>query len=284
MTLYATVDDAIAVSKAGVNSSTVDELFLLRALRMISRRVDRHFASNRPYFAPYIEQREMPVTMTRINSGQNIFRLDWPILAITAAVIGTTTLVIGTNTELWPTVTSPYYYLHNMTGRLWYDYCTNYYRPLTLKITGTWGYHRDWANAFLDVTTLSADIASTTVTSISVTSASGMDAYGRDPWISPGALLQIDSEWLEVSRVTSNTLTVRRGVNGSTAATHDNGRTVSVYQVEDNLRDAVARQAAFMMARRGAYEQVTVSQLTMTQFPSDSLAELEHVLAEFAYE
>ena len=286
MTLYATVADALSAMSAGSGSSATDQAVLQGNLRAVSRRVDRLFASNRPYFAPYIEQRQMRVDGQHVNSQDNTFRLDWPILAISAASIGTTTLVVGTDIELWPDVTSPYRYLHNMNGQYWYDYCTNSYRPLTLKVTGTWGYHRDWANAWLDVTTLSAAIATASATSITVTDIDGTDAYGRSPWISAGALLKIDSEYLEVTAVntTTNIATVRRGVNGSTAATHSNGATVSVYQVEDDLREVVARQAGFKYARRGAYETTTIANLTTTQFPSDLLAELQNTLAGYAYE
>ena len=44
-----------------------------------------------------------------------------------------------------------------------------------------------------------------------------------------GQTLLIDAEQLEVTAIASNTLTVVRAVNGTTAATHSNGATIQRY-------------------------------------------------------
>lgn len=84
----------------------------------------------------------------------------------------------------------------------------------TLSIAGTWG----WQNVTTAITTLGAAISSTTATSVTV--ASGAPC-------AVGQTLVIDSEQLYVTGVATNTLTVVRGVNGTTAATHSNGQAVS---------------------------------------------------------
>lgn len=287
MTLYATLDDAKSTMKAGTSSNVTEDPIVLRNLRVVSRRIDRLFASRRPYFAPWIETREYLIDAERINSAEQTFLFGDPLLALTAVTVGTDALVVNSTVKLWPPLTTPARQLRLISPGLgWYGYCDSNYDPLRVIITGTWGYHRDWTNAWLDVTTLSAAIATAAVTTITLTDIDGTDVYGRQPWISAGSLLQIDSEWLEViaTNTTTNVATVRRGVNGSTAATHLISATVSVYQPEEDIRDVVARQAGFKYARRGAYETVTVADLGSIQFPPDLLGELRATLSGYAYE
>ena len=85
----------------------------------------------------------------------------------------------------------------------------------TLSILGAWGYTSDT----ISVTTSDA-VGTTTATSISVTSASGLG---------PAQTILIDSEQLYITAISGNTLTVERGVNGSTAATHSGGASLYRY-------------------------------------------------------
>ncbi len=88
----------------------------------------------------------------------------------------------------------------------------------TLSILGSWGYTADT----LSVTTSDA-ISSTTATSVSVTSASNLG---------PAQAILIDSEQMYITAISGNTLTVERGVNGTTAATHSGGATVYRFDYE----------------------------------------------------
>ena len=85
----------------------------------------------------------------------------------------------------------------------------------TLSILGAWGYTADTVS----VTTSDA-IGSTTSTSISVTSASDLGS---------AQTILVDSEQLYITSISGNTLTVERGVNGSTAATHSGGASLYRY-------------------------------------------------------
>lgn len=291
MTIYASLAEAKGTMQAGAASNTTEDPVVLRNLRIISRRIDRlmptRSPSQAPYFAPTIETREFPLRPSDVNTWERTWKFSDPLLALTAITVGTDTLTINTDVKVWPPLDTPIHKLILASGTTqWYDWCDSNADPLRVKLTGTWGFHHDWANAFLDVTTLSAAIASTTVTTITLTDIDGVDAYGNTPWISAGHLLQIDSEWLEVTatNTTTNVATVRRGVNGSTAATHLINATVSVYQVEEDIRYAVARQAGVMYARRGAYQQVEVTGVGIASFPPDLLSELKGILTEYAYQ
>lgn len=84
-----------------------------------------------------------------------------------------------------------------------------------LSIAGTWGWEEHThTNGALD-----GAVASTTATTIVVTLIGSL---------SPGVTIKVDNEQMYVTSVASNTktITVLRGVNGTTAATHSNGAAI----------------------------------------------------------
>jgi hypothetical protein len=146
--------------------------------------------------------------------------------------------------------------------------------PVTLE--GIWGYHPAYGAAWLPsgdtVKTSLAESAS----ELAVNDAGGLDAWGETPRFCPGQLLQIGSaesaaEWLEVVTVdlANNTLTVRRGVNGSTAAAHDAGAAIAIWQADEEAVRAVARWTGLLFSRRGAYEKVSFDGVAQVVFPTD---------------
>ncbi len=85
-----------------------------------------------------------------------------------------------------------------------------------IQIIGSWGFYQNLQA--LDV--LGAAITSTTATTLTATSGT--------LW-SPGMTVLIGSEQMHVQSVATNTVTVTRGANGTTAATALTGATVQVY-------------------------------------------------------
>ena len=85
----------------------------------------------------------------------------------------------------------------------------------TLEIVGTWGYQNEHS-----VVTTSGAITTTTQTDFGVNGASGL---------SPAQTILIGSEQMYITSISSNTLTVERGVNGTTASTHLSSSDVSIY-------------------------------------------------------
>lgn len=106
------------------------------------------------------------------------------------------------------------------------------------EVTGIWGYHNDWSNAFKNSgVTLSADISDATATSFTVSGATIAEA---------GQLIKVNSEYMYLISNSGGTFTVERGLNGSTAATHTSGDTVFVYEPMVELRRVTARYAAWL--------------------------------------
>lgn len=284
MTPYATLAETKSELKAG---TTVDDAKLMENIRQASARIDAAFFAKRPMFAPWIESRELLVGGDNVNSWLNTIRFNSWLLAASTVTRGTTSLTIGTDVELWPLLQSPANMLR-LKSRYssWYGDCNDCENtPLMVTVNGIWGFNRDYANAWLKVDDLVADI-NASVTTFTVADVDGADAYGRIPRISAGALLRMDTEFMEVisTVVGTNTVNVKRGVNGSTAAAHLATADIDVWQVEEIVKRSCIRQAAFMYARRGAYESSTITDIGVINFPSDLLGEVRGMMQAFAYE
>jgi hypothetical protein len=101
------------------------------------------------------------------------------------------------------------------------------------------GNNLDGAKSVSVTNTLSAAITTTSATSLTVTSGAAFpstDTTTLGPWASH-FLIQIDSEWMLCTARSTNTLTVKRGMLGTTAATHLNAATVTAYFGSHGLRN-----------------------------------------------
>lgn len=87
----------------------------------------------------------------------------------------------------------------------------------TADVAGTWGY----ADLHDTVTATASAISTTTTTGVTV---SDGDEF------SPGQTLRIDDEQMYVRAVSGTTLTVDRGANGTTAATHSDSVAIDIYR------------------------------------------------------
>lgn len=288
MPTYCTVDDVKFEMKTNEAATlqTTDSPKLLTLCRRASEKVDRLFQSRRPFFFPYIESRQKPVNDFVVNSQLNTLALNDNLLALNTVTAGTTGLTVGSTVEAWPTLDSPYRYLRLMSfSTYWYQYLASDGTPLFITVNGTWGFHRDYSNAWITDDALAAAITTTTATTFTVADVDGADSTGRTPRISAGNLIKIDSELMEVTatNTTTNVVTVRRGVHGSTAAAHLISTAVYVFQVEETIRQEVARQVGYIYARRGAFDNYSIMELGVQQFPPTMIASLVGAVEGFAY-
>jgi len=116
-------------------------------------------------------------------------------------------------------------------------------------VTGTWGYHEDWSNAWEDSQDEVEDVALTAAgTSITVNDADGENLYGMKPRFQEFQLLKVEDEYLYVTAVnaTANTLTVVRGANGTTAATHAQNTDIYIYRPMVNVVQATLDLAKYL--------------------------------------
>lgn len=101
--------------------------------------------------------------------------------------------------------------------------------PRSIRITGMWGFSYE----LQAVGTLGAAVTTTSATSLTLTAGHGVQA---------GDTLVIGTEQMWCSAITSNTVTVTRGVNGTTAATHLINAAVSIRRYPRDVEMAVAER------------------------------------------
>ena len=127
----------------------------------------------------------------------------------------------------------------------------------TLAILGSWGYTADTVSV-----TTSDLIGSTTATSVSVTSATDLG---------PAQTILIDSEQLYITAISGNTLTVQRGVNGTTADTHSGGAALTRYDYPELVVQACLDIAKLTFRNRdlGPVSTIGGGELSMTVAESE---------------
>jgi hypothetical protein len=167
--------------------------------------------------------------------------------------------------------------LSSTTSNSWYNVCGQtdsrpYIKPLT--INAVWGWHWDWDNAFTELSTLNGNVL-IDATSVIVKTGEGAN-------FSPGHFIKINDEYMEVTAVSTDTLTVTRAANGSTATAHTDKDPVTALVIQEDIKRVTARQAASLYARRGAFEEMQFMEGTVVTYPQDLLQELINTLAIYA--
>jgi len=122
------------------------------------------------------------------------------------------------------------------------------------RVTGIWGYHEDWSDAWGD----SGDTVQTTITdsatSVTVADGDGADERGFHPRFQRGQLIRFGSsstaEYAYITAVDGETLTIKRGVNGSTAASQADTTSIYIYRPQSDIVMATAIIAAHLYRRK----------------------------------
>ncbi len=284
MTSYCTLNEARNEIKA---KTTVDDTKVELLIRVVSKRIDALMGSPRtPYFAPNFDVRKYLLSTKRVDNFNNVFWLNEHILAFSVVTRGGET--ITANVELYDVYNDvPKALRITSQATTWYNCGTSADTPpIVIQVTGTWGWHEDFSNAFDSVDTVQdGGGINASVTAITVADADGTNSDGFAPRFSPGNLIQIGTELIDVLAVdtTTNVLTVKRGVNGSTAVVHANATAIGVYILDERVKRATARQVALLYARRGAFQVETLNGIGAITYPQDLLTELLITLQDFQY-
>jgi hypothetical protein len=274
-------ENVLRATQAGTGAITATEQAkLLRAVQRVTRRIEQlGFEFEPTYDTEYITADGM-----NVESGKNVLTLSRPLLEIVTLTNDGTALVENTDYYAYPRGKYPVRRLRmdEDSTYSWYPNCGSSGDTFdTVLITGFWGQKKYYSReGFINSGDTVEESLTATDTTITVNDADGLDAFNRTPRFSAGNLIRIENELCEVlaTNTTTNVLTVRRGVRGTTAAVHAQGTVRKVWNVNEDIRDTVARQAAAFYARIGAFETAVVTDLTQVNYPKDLLAELYGVL------
>lgn len=262
--------------KQAINTAKDDEnQVLLDNAEIASRRIDNLLSSEIPIFLPYKESRDIPVEAWRINSYFNTFTLDGYLLEQSS--IHLNGVDIASSIAVYPTTQSPIHTLRLTDScKSWYDNCTDPFSPSMVTVDGIWGYRRRSGRRWKTIGTLHADIdADDTELSIYNLAATPVPLVGENNTLSAGMVLRIDAEYMVKLYSASGNVVDRDDILGTTAASHDAGANVDVFQVEEPIKRVVARQAGLLLARRGAYDIRGSNEVgTPLVYPQDLLVEL----------
>jgi len=155
------------------------------------------------------------------------------------------------------------------------------------QLIATWGYHEDYDNAWQSSNDVVKDAAgiSAAVTSITVDNADGADIYGNTPRFKTQTLLKIDDEFISLvaKDTTTNILTVIRGVNGSTAASHALNAPIYIYQPEADIHHAARRLAGWLYAQKDTpySNRLVIPQAGTIEIPSGAPIDVMGRIAKF---
>lgn len=296
---YSNVRDARFELKEGknpINSAippVVDDVQMLGFLRMASERIVNMTELK---FEPYVDTKTYGERGGwRIGPNNGTLYLPEPLLAITQVTDGNgTVLVYGTDFMEDPPNIYPVTALKLLqviwpvlgTCATWYNTCGLVNQKSLAQVTGIWGYHQDYPNAYADTFDTVQDHPLLAIsTNMHVTDADGVDSYGRTPRFSPGQLLKVEDELLALRTVdtTTNILGVLRGANGTTAVDHPQNTAIDVYEVDFAIAQAVNRWAGYPYKRRGQYEssQFDASSGVSINFPQATPGDVLSILNEF---
>lgn len=273
--------------KGTVPASSPTEQQVMGYIRDVSRRMEGYGF----YFEPYYYTRRLTPTRGNVNSRLATLTLGDDLLEPDSIAIGTQTATYGTDILAYPgdsqtpirqlRIANPY----SGPIRAWYPCCVQLQSFIeSIAITGYWGMRRQYTAMGFFSSAQTCPVLTTTQTSFAVSNVGATDIYNRTPMFSPGNLLRIDDELMEVAatNTSTNTLSVLRGMRGTTGATHSNGTTIYIWEPEESISYEATRQTALLYARRGAFNEVTSGAANIT-YPSDLLASLLATVQQYNY-
>ena len=217
-------------------SETADDARLIYALGAAAAQIER--AAGRR-FSPHVAARPHTV------SGATQLLLDDDLLELTALTNGDGS-TINLNSVLPLLGTPPYSGLLLTDGEV---FVWDQTRVGAITVSGIWGYHDRWADAWRDTSdTLQDNPLSDTATTLTVTDADGADVQTESPRFQVGHLLKIEDEYLRVLAVNTgtNVLVAERGANGTTPAAHAQSTPIFTYQPPADISALALRWAAWL--------------------------------------
>lgn len=237
MNLYATLNDIkklLAVEGAGDNEQ------LLRALEAASRQIEK--LTGRYFYCyegiKYLDGGGSKMWLSEDILSISLLKIDQDGDGVYESTLATSDYILYSLND-YPKIRLETNPNGNYSGFA-------YGIPKGIQITGVFGY-ADSAIPYEERTTLSGDIIAG-ATSLIV-------ADGQ--LLKIGETIRMDSEQMFVKQIVTNTLTVQRGVNGTTAATHTSAAKVYAYDYPEDITQATLIIAMRMWKRKdSAYQDV----------------------------
>jgi len=207
------------VTPLDTTADTVDDAVIANILEAVSRYCDGQ--CNRKFY-PTVETQTFDVP-----EGRSLF-VDDDLSEVLSVTNGDGSTVASTYYNLYPPNQYPKdeIRLTETSNLFWSNSSTSYEQ--VIDIDAIWAYRERYnLDGWESGGTLGAAISDTSTLAFTATAGHSLAA---------GQVIRIDDELQVINTVVTNTITpFKRGDNGSTAATHDNGTTVYVWQPQEDL-------------------------------------------------
>lgn len=283
---YACVRDLFYELKGAPTNANMPDTF--NALRYLHQASDRITFKLNIRFQPNIETKQYDPQTWVIDSDKRQIHLPENMFALTSITNGDGVVIDPSQYEVLPALVIPFSMVGLLVGStVWWYQQQNapYIGASQVQASGTWGYHRDYLNAWTNtLDTVQDNPLTANAAQITVQNVAGVDLYGRTPRFSPGQLLRIESEYLEVTNTdpVANKITVKRGVNGSAAASHSLNTEIDVWDAPFDVQQATIRYAGYPYKRRGDYTKTTFNGVTAAELPADLPPDVLGMLQDYA--
>lgn len=261
------------LSSSNITTDTNDDSIMSVLLETVSRYVDDQCHRT---FYPRFETRYFDIPEEQTND--TILFMDDDLLSITTLTNGDSSTITSTQYVLYPKNTYPKQWIKLLgsSSIMWQasSYGDN---ESAISLAGLWGFHNNYTQrGWSAVGTLGAAMSDTT--SLTLTMTAGHTVVKDE-------IYKIDSEMLNVTNVSTNTVTVSvRGDNGSTAATHLNGATVYKWNVQPEIKTAVLTICQNVYQNRSGQSSqgnVTVTQAGVVIRPQDVSPMAQKIISGF---
>lgn len=253
-------EDEDAAAQAVVNNGD----YLMKSIPEVEEWIDKQCEQS---FAPRAESKFLDVSPNVVDMGLNQINLMYPWLEITSVEVDGTEIAAWdydsatrADSDYYPTPRNQYplYTLQGMQDRIWIpDYETHFIDGI--EIAGISGYRTHYPTDGWTTSgqTVQDNPLTSSATSIAITDGAALQFNGG-PVFSECQLLRVETEFMYLWKVEANTLTVERGVRGSTKAQHVQSTPIEVWSVEPQIERAATRWAIYMAKRRATYDTLSL--------------------------
>jgi len=216
-----------------------DDVRVYETLRATTSQIEG--LANR-HFSPYSK------TIQHTPQASDELTLRDDLLALTSIISNDGTSIPVSDVRLLPGSGQPASYLVLEDGRA---FTWQGARDGAIAVTGMWGWHDDYDHAWRDSDDALAASLDATSTAVIVALAHLPDSAGETPRFQVGQLLRIDDEFMAVTGIElddqgADTLTVVRGVNGTTATSHTLSTQIDIYLPPEDIRALAIQWAAWL--------------------------------------
>jgi hypothetical protein len=229
---YVTAADLITYLGSNFSSSNTNATMIDQAVDAASRAIDN---DTRRVFYPHIETNRYDAP-----EGRELDLAD-DLLELLEVTNGDATTIPTTEFSLLPYNVYPKNeLLINAASVYGFVTSTTTAQEGAVSVQAIYGYAQRYTQSWAAGSTLNGAITTTSATSITATSGT--------PFAN-GNIIRIDNELLRVTNVSTNTLTVERGWNGSTAATHLTLANMRIWKPDAIIVQCTKIQAARLYRR-----------------------------------